>query len=235
MVSTQSQFLLDDYEDCSYEILTWNHVEQVGLLLAETFCFSEPLTMGKITYEETLPFSFDLISNAASQGLSVIGTEKSSGKILSYALGNDIHSSKISELTQGEHLSKILEENSFFKRVLYLWDSLVKEYKTKHANIIPGDIYQLFMDGTRQGYEGKGIGAHSRKIARELALQKKFKGMVIQTTNENTRKMSEKLGLKELACIPLSGFCFDKEGTEEHPWSELDQSIVLLGEDFEHS
>jgi len=196
--------------------------------MAEILCYSDPITMGKINFAEALLFSTALIYNAVTVGLSIVGREKESGKILSYCIANDAISDRIPDT----NLTKVLEQIPSFKRVMALLGCLHRRFKIK-GEIVSGEIYELILDGTRQGYEGKGIGVHSRMIARELAMKKEFKGMVVQTTDENTRQVWEKLGFTQLGAIHLPTFCFDEDGTEEYPWLEVNQTLVLLGQMFE--
>jgi len=221
-----SQFL-NDFQDCKFEILQSKDALEVKQLLTETLCYTDPLSVGKISSEKCSILAAHLISTAVKEGLSVIGKDKSTGKIVCYAIGMELDHSK------QEVLKETTGDVPFLTNLLQLWDSLDTQFRIKHpGHIAHGEIYDLFMEGIRLGTDEKGMHSHLRNLAKNLAIERGYKGIIVQTTN--TDQNYTKMGFQELGSIYLPSFCCSNEScaTVTHPWEELNQSIVLLGQTF---
>jgi len=221
--------ILHEYANCSFEILQSKDALEVNQLLMETLCYTDPLSVGKISSEKCACLAAHLISTAVKEGLSVIGKDKSTGKIICYVIGMELDHSK------QEVLKETTGEVPFLQNLLQLWDSLDKQFRSQvHHHIAHGEIYDLFMEGIRLGVndDEKGMHIHLRNLARNLAIERGFKGIIVQTTN--TDQIYTKMGFQELGSIYLPSFCCSNEScaTVTHPWEELNQSIVLLGQTF---
>lgn len=87
------------------------------------------------------------------------------------------------------------------KKLFEVW-SLISSEPKLNEKLCQDEIFHVAVLSVCECHWGKGIGADLVKKSLELALDRKFAYAKMNATNDNTRKIAEKLNFEKFWCIP---------------------------------
>ncbi|KAL6071752.1 hypothetical protein QOT17_005922 [Balamuthia mandrillaris] len=244
--STAAEVLFED-ENFIFQVLREEDADELAPIICETFQNGNPLNRAvkELNAENFMPFCRYTSSHNAKAGLSFIAREKSSQRIVCFMLGNDLlapeDETRLKEATpEKKHpLFKIFS-------LLSALDSAYKQQMQQQQNgepLKPKQVYHALMGGTIAGFEGKGLGFLTRRLAKELASKRGFSELMVEASNPATKHIwIAKLGATVKVSIPYRNFVheegedgggkgwFDEGEGEEgrRPFKEMEGNATLV-------
>jgi len=174
-----------DISGIRYSVCEQRDVPEIGRLLAETFARHDPPAVAVgLSPDEFEAFVRIVSRSAGTDRLTIIARDIASGAMAGALLTEDAALSSTEGL---DHLSPK------FDPIFDLLGQLDEKVRDERA-VVPGDSLHLFLLGTAQRFEGRGIAQHLVTACLANGSAMGYRTAVTEATNRTSQHIFAKLG-----------------------------------------
>lgn len=185
--------------DLRYGVCDAADLAAMARLLADVFSrYDPPAVAVGLSFEELERFVGLFVPRAASDGLSIVAREPSSGELLGALLVDDLASPP----PEG-----IGEASEHFSPIGALLDELDDQYRRTRP-VVLGEVLHLFMLGVAPQHGGKGVAHTLVRLCTENALRKGYRVAVTEATGRVSQHIFRKLGFSDRFSVSYKDFTF---------------------------
>ncbi|MGL4883590.1 MAG: GNAT family N-acetyltransferase, partial [Waterburya sp.] len=191
---------LREEKGIGYKIFDISELEDMALVIGESFATSEPMAMSQgISVSEMTNLVKQFGNRANRESLTIIAVDRETKQLIGVLLANDWGARMTEEMTLASQK---------FNPILAILDELDTQYKQEKKIKVNEYLHLEFLAISKQ-YRGKSIAHNLVENCLENAINKGYKTAVSTVTNPTSDHIHKKSGFQNCFEIPYKTFMYE--------------------------